>query len=224
MISLGGSVIYNSHEINIPYLSATVEMIKGFPELGFIYIVGGGNIARSYINAARNYGIDKQGQDMIGIETTRLNALLFALMLAKNGLSCNAVRNIFEEHPYLLAQYQVIVSGGTIPGHTTDRVAVQCAAKFGSDYIINVTEVGCIYDDDPKKNPNAKIIEVAKGSELVEKWGLEHTPDLNLPIEPKAVQEAIEHKIKIYVIGPDINDLKKIITKNGYTGTLVLPE
>jgi len=223
VISLGGSVIYNHNGINLPYLSETVEMIRR-SDLGFLYVVGGGNVARDYIKAARDYGIDKQGQDMLGIEATRINALLFALMLAKNGISSEAVRNIFEVHPYFLRQYQVIVTGGTIPGHTTDRVAVQCAAKFGCDFMINVTEVGCIYDRDPKNNQDARIIKQVKGSELIKKWGLDHQPGLNLPIEPKAIQQAIESRIKIYVIGPSIEDLEKVITGNRYNGTLVLPE
>ncbi|MEM5777094.1 MAG: hypothetical protein QXJ06_01450 [Candidatus Aenigmatarchaeota archaeon] len=101
--------------------------------------MGGGNVARNYIKAAADCGIDKQGQDMLGIEATRLDAMLFALILARNGLRSINVRNIFEVHPYFLEQYQVIVTGGTIPGHTTDRVAVQCASKFYSDSVINVT-------------------------------------------------------------------------------------
>ncbi|MFH7904169.1 MAG: UMP kinase [Candidatus Aenigmatarchaeota archaeon] len=223
-MSLGGSVIYNTHGINVDYLSSTVDLIRKYSSYTFIYVVGGGNVARSYIQAAANAGIDKQGQDMLGIEATRLNAMLFALILARNGLRSTNVRNIFEVHPYFLEQYQVIVTGGTIPGHTTDRVAVQCANKFGSDSVINVTEVGYIYDKDPRKHNDARVIEKIKGSELIDKWGLEHQPGMNLPIEPKAVQEAIEHKIKIYVIGPSIEDLEKIITGNGYKGTLILPE
>lgn len=171
--------------------------------------MGGGNVARNYIKAAADCGIDKQGQDMLGIEATRLNAMLFALILARNGLRSINVRNIFEVHPYFLEQYQVIVTVGTIPGHTTDRVAVQCASKFYSDSVINVTEVGYIYDKDPKKHSDAKVIERVKGSELINKWGLEHRPGMNLPIEPRAVQEALEHKIKIYVIGQFIEDLEK---------------
>ena len=223
VISLGGSVIYNHNGINLPYLSETVEMIRR-SDLGFLYVVGGGNVARDYIKAARDYGIDKQGQDMIGIEATRINALLFALMLAKNGISSEAVRNIFEVHPYFLRQYQVIVTGGTIPGHTTDRVAVQCAARFGCDFMINVTEVGGVYDQDPRICPQANIVKKVKGSDLIQRWGLDHRPGLNLPIEPRAIQEAKEKMIKIYVIGPSIEDLEKVIEGRGHNGTLVLPE
>jgi uridylate kinase len=199
-------------------------MIKKHKNFGFVYVVGGGNVARDYIGAARDYGIDKHGQDMLGIEATRINALLFALMLRKNGISSHNVKNIFEEHTHFFGQYQVIVTGGTIPGHTTDRVAVQCAVKFGYDYMINVTEVGYVCDKDPKNNHDAKIIKQVKGTELIQKWGLDHQPGLNLPIEPKAVQEAIENGIEIHVIGPSIEDLENVITGNGYNGTLVLPE
>jgi len=217
-------VIYNSHDINLPYLSSTVELIAKYPECKFFYVVGGGNVARRYIEAARKYGIDKQGQDMLGIEATRMNALLFALMLAKNGIRNMNVENIFEMHPYFFKQYQVFVTGGTIPGHTTDRVAVQVAAIFGCEEMINVTEVGYIYDKDPKVHPDARMLEEVRGSELIAKWGIEHQPGMNLPIEPRAVQEALEHKIKIYVIGPSIDDLERVITGNGYKGTLILPE
>ena len=106
VISLGGSVIHNHNGINLKYLSNTVKMIKKHKNFGFVYVVGGGNVARDYIGAARDYGIDRHGQDMLGIEATRINALLFALMLRKNGISSHNVKNIFEEHTHFFGQYK----------------------------------------------------------------------------------------------------------------------
>jgi uridylate kinase len=197
-------------------------MIRRYPELGFLYVVGGGRVARDYIEAARKYGIDNRGQDMLGIAATRLNALLVELALKKAGIEVIFIENIKDTRR--LEQYQVIVTGGTEPGHTTDIVAVQYAAMFGCNWMINITQVGGVYDEDPTKHPDAKLVYAIKGSEIVERWGTSHQPGMNLPIEPRAVEVARRHGISICIIGPDIRDLEDAILNRRCKGTLVIPE
>lgn len=40
-----------------------------------------------------------------------------------------------------------------------DRLAVMTALKIGADSLLNLTDEGGIYTDDPKKNPNARLLE-----------------------------------------------------------------
>ena len=54
----------------------------------------------------------------------------------------------------------VLLSGGSgNPFFTTDTAAALRAAELGADAVFKGTTVDGVYDSDPRKNPNAKLIE-----------------------------------------------------------------
>jgi uridylate kinase len=116
-------------------------------------VVGGGGEARRYIGVARTLGIDEATADELGIQVTRMNALLLAGALAEA-----AYPNIAESYRDA-ARFgesgKVVVMGGVIPGQTTDAVAALLAEKVRADLVINWTSVDGIYSADPKKHRDA---------------------------------------------------------------------
>ncbi|HMA05833.1 MAG TPA: UMP kinase [Methanomicrobiales archaeon] len=153
VISLGGSVLVPSLEKNHIREYATLLRKLGKDHRIFI-VVGGGGEARRYIGVARRLGIDEATADELGIQVTRMNALLLA-----GALGDAAYPNIAESYRDA-ARFgengKIVVMGGVIPGQTTDAVAALLAEKVRADLIINWTSVDGIYSADPKKHPGAK--------------------------------------------------------------------
>jgi uridylate kinase len=152
VISLGGSVLVPSLEKNHIREYATILRKIGKEHRIFV-VVGGGGEARRYIGVARALGIDEATADELGIQVTRMNALLLAGALAEA-----AYPNIAESYRDA-ARFgesgKVVVMGGVIPGQTTDAVAALLAEKVRADLIINWTSVDGIYSADPKKHKDA---------------------------------------------------------------------
>jgi uridylate kinase len=152
VISLGGSVLVPSLEKNhIREYAAILRKIG--KEYRIFVVVGGGGEARRYIGVARTLGIDEATGDELGIQVTRMNALLLA-----GALGDAAYPNIAESYRDA-ARFgesgKIVVMGGVIPGQTTDAVAALLAEKVRAGLIINWTSVDGIYSADPKKHRDA---------------------------------------------------------------------
>ena len=64
----------------------------------------------------------------------------------------------------------VIFAGGTgNPFFTTDSAAALRASEINADVLLKATQVDGVYDCDPKKNPNAKLISRITYAEAIEK-------------------------------------------------------
>jgi uridylate kinase len=152
VISLGGSVLVPSLEKNHIREYATILRRLG-EELRVFVVVGGGGEARRYIGVARTLGIDEATADELGIQVTRMNALLLAGALGEA-----AYPNIAESYRDA-ARFgesgKIVVMGGVIPGQTTDAVAALLAEKVRAGLVINWTSVDGIYSADPKKHRDA---------------------------------------------------------------------
>ena len=64
--------------------------------------------------------------------------------------------------------HDIVVMGGTEPGHTTDTVAIQLAKELGAECCIIATNVGHVYSSDPRTNEDAKKFETMSHQELSE--------------------------------------------------------
>ena len=132
-------------------------------------VVGAGNIYRGIDGAAK--GMDRATGDYMGMLATVLNALTLQDALESLGqhtrvLSAIAVQEVAE--PYIRRRAMrhlekgrvVIFAAGTgSPYFTTDTGAALRAAEMNCDALLKGTSVDGVYDDDPKKNPNAKRFE-----------------------------------------------------------------
>lgn len=162
VLSLGGSVLGMDAD-RIRRFADEIERIA--QEHKVFVVVGGGKIAREYINVARQLGADNTLCDYIGIGVTRLNAMLLISALKS---APKKVPKDFTQAYELSKYYDVIVMGGTFPGHTTDATAALLAEFVGADLFLNATSVNGVYSDDPKLNPNAKRFNRIGIDELIE--------------------------------------------------------
>ncbi|MEM0197890.1 MAG: UMP kinase [Fervidicoccaceae archaeon] len=209
------------------------EMVKQYAELlreiwesGYrpMVVVGGGRIARLYIESARSLGASESMLDLLGIDVTRLNAHLLITSLADIALPYPP-RNIDE---ILNAKQdpleRIMVAGGLQPGQSTNAVSAVVAELVGAKKIINATKVDGVYDRDPNIDKSAKLIRkittmqmreiLEKQSALAGKYELLDPPSLTI-IE--------RSKIIVHVIsGSDPQNVLKVL-RGEELGSVILP-
>ena len=217
VISLGGSIVCGE-KIDVEYIKKFRNFLKEYSKnLKIFLVVGGGKTARDYIGAGTTLDIDQFTLDRIGIAASRLNATLFL-----GSYSYPKVAENIEEAVFASRSYNVILMGGTEPGHTTDGVSLLLAEKLGEKIVVNMTSVGGIYDKDPRRYDDAKIINKMSYKDA-EKMFFERKmgAGLNLPFDLISLKIAERSGIKICIIGKDIDVLKKVILDGQCVGTVI---
>ena len=217
VISLGGSIVCGE-KIDVEYISSFRDFLEKWSKRERIFlVVGGGRTAREYIKAASDFGFDQYTLDKIGIEATRLNASLFL-----GPYSYPKVATTVEEAVIASSSYPVVLMGGTEPGHTTDAVSLLLAERLGEKRVINMTSVGGVYDDDPRENPEAKIIKRMSYADAERMFlGRDMDAGLNLPFDLLSLKIAQRSGIEICVMGKSIGDLEKVIVDGECPGTSI---
>jgi uridylate kinase len=215
VISVGGSIIA-SPEPNLDYIRKFSQLIEKLEREGHDVkiVVGGGAVARKYIQAARELGASEEYCDEIGIIATRMNAMLVAAALG---------RQVSIPSDIDVGCSQLFIVGGIRPGQTTDAVAAQLAARCNADLLINATNVDGIYDSDPNKNPSAVKFEKIDSEKLLEIVNQEHTAGLTAIVDPVAAKIIHENKIKTIVLdGRRIENIEQAIKGGVHGGTVIV--
>jgi uridylate kinase len=130
-----------------------------------VVVTGGGEEARKYIKIARELGGSELICDLIGIEVSRLNALILITSLGSVA---------YPEPPKTIGELKkafevgkIVVMGGLQPGQSTNAVGVLSAEAIGADLLINATDVDGVYTEDPKKIATAKRLDLIRTDELL---------------------------------------------------------
>jgi len=198
------SIIGNDKDVISPQaLTFIAQEIKqaNQKKIQIAIVIGGGNIWRG---ATRNHnGIDRVTSDNMGMLATIINALAMQSALEHVGV-ITRVQTAIEiskiAEPFIrrrairhLEKGRVVIfAGGTgNPYFTTDTAAALRASEIGADIILKATQVDGVYDDDPKKNPNAKKIKKITYSDAIKR---------NLRfMDQSALSLAMENNIPIMV-------------------------
>jgi len=122
----------------------------------FAIVCGGGPIARSYISMARGLGLGEGWYDRLGIEVSRVNALILNALLGD--VAYNTIPRSVDEFLMAWSSGKVVTLGGLQPGQSTNAVAAVIAELIRANLLINASDVDGIYDRDPKKDPNARLL------------------------------------------------------------------
>ncbi|BCU67280.1 uridylate kinase [Sulfolobales archaeon HS-7] len=194
------------------YVTRLRDMIFSLTSEGhrIFLVVGGGEIARNYISIGRKLNLNEFSLDIIGIYASRLNAVLLSYLL--NDDTYPLVPTDMEDflQAFSNKNNKVIVIGGLQPGQSTSGVAALIAESTRSEYLIDCTNVDGIYDKDPSKNNDAKILSSVNVKEL-EKI-LSNVQGVNAGtyelIDPLAIKIIKRARIKTFVI--HFNDIDKI--------------
>jgi uridylate kinase len=156
--------------LNPATLTAIAREIKGVVDLQVEVgiVVGGGNIFRGLEASAQ--GIDRAVADNMGMLATVINALALQDALEKEGVPTRVMSAITMNEvaePYIrrramrhLEKGRVVLFGaGTgSPYFTTDTAAALRATEIGATAILKGTRVAGIYDRDPEKDAQARML------------------------------------------------------------------
>jgi uridylate kinase len=217
--SLGGSILAGRDAKSLQEYADALKQLS--QEHKIFVVVGGGRIAREYIEKARALGASELFCDQIGIGATKLNAMLLVAALGDTAP---------EEIPASYSQaaeshHRIVVMGGLSPGQTTDAVSAMLAERVHADRLIIATSVDGVYTADPEVDPSAKRIKVMTPRALVRMaMETEMKAGSRSPIDPLAAKIIERSSIPTAVVlGSIIENLKKGISGE-HDGTEIKPE
>jgi uridylate kinase len=215
VISLGGSLIVKD-KLDLAFLKSFRELVTSFLfKYRFIIVCGGGKLCRTYQTAARLLNVREDRElDRLGVKITELNAELVRSIFSEAAHK-EVVQNYFKKVRFA----EVLVGAGWQPGHSTDYGAVMFARRYHAKMLINLTDVPYIFDDDPKKHPDAKPLETVKVKQYLNIVGRIFKPGMNAPFDPEAAK-VIPPKLKVCVLKP-LAEAEKLLNGQDFSGSVL---
>ncbi|HUS98976.1 MAG TPA: UMP kinase [Candidatus Thermoplasmatota archaeon] len=219
VVSIGGSVVL-SNEADALFLTKLTSLFKKIShEYKLFVIVGGGNIARRYIQLGRELGFDEDTLDLIGIDVTRVNARIITNLL---GVSNKEIPHTTNEAMKL--DFPIVVMGGTDPKHSTDTVGAELAEKTHAIHFVNATNVDGIYDKDPNKYKDAKQLKEISIDHLIRQYGTKWgAAGKNIFMDEPALAIIKRAKVTTSIVnGKRLDQLEKALIGQPFDGTKIL--
>jgi uridylate kinase len=182
-VKLSGEALMGNQSFGISpnMIKFVAGEIRSIVELGVQIgiVVGGGNIFRGV--AASSYGMDRTSADHMGMLATVINSLALQDALEKQGIETRvqtaiAMHEVAE--PYIVRRANrhlergrvVIFGAGTgNPYFTTDTAAVLRAQEIHAEILLKATKVDGLYDADPVKDHQAKLLKRINYMKVLEK-------------------------------------------------------
>ena len=173
LLKLSGEVLMGEQQYGIDpaVVAALAQEVKAAKDGGLeiCLVIGGGNIFRGMAGAAA--GMDRAQADYMGMLATVMNALAMQNALEQLGVNtrvqsavpmdqvCEPVIRRRAERHLEKGRIVIFAAGVGSPYFTTDSGAALRAAEMKCDALLKGTSVDGVYDDDPKKNKQAKRFE-----------------------------------------------------------------
>ena len=165
--------------IDVSTISTIAKEVMKVYKAGYqiCIIIGGGNIFRGIKGASE--GIDRSTSDYMGMLATVMNALSFQSCLEKINIPTrvqSAITMSQVAEPYIkrkavrhLEKKRIVIfaAGTGNPFFSTDTAASLRASEMNCSLIIKATKVDGIYDKDPLKFKNAKLIKKISYNEVI---------------------------------------------------------
>jgi uridylate kinase len=214
--SLGGSILAGRDVKSLREYADALRQLAA--EHQIFVVVGGGKIAREYIEKARALGASEMFCDMIGIGATKLNSAL--LVAALGASSPQEIPDSYAQAARLAQHGRIVVMGGVAPGQTTDAVAALLAEYVHADKLVVATSVDGVYTADPEKDPSARKLERMTYRQLARlAMETEMKAGSRSPVDPLAAKIIERSSIPTaIVLGSKIENLRKGAL-GGHTGT-----
>lgn len=184
LLKVSGEALAGDHTQNIdPKITmAIAREVASVTRLGIevAIVVGGGNIFRG-ASAAGNSGLDRSSADYIGMLATVMNAIFLQATMESIGIPTRvqtAFRMSEVAEPYIrrravrhLEKGRVVIfaAGTGNPFFTTDTAAALRCAEINAEVVLKATNVDGVYDDNPRRNPNARLLHTLTYQEVTSK-------------------------------------------------------
>uniref|UniRef100_A0A0E0JU17 UMP kinase n=1 Tax=Oryza punctata TaxID=4537 RepID=A0A0E0JU17_ORYPU len=181
LLKVSGEALAGDHTENIdPKITmAIAREVASVTRLGVevAIVVGGGNIFRGASWAGCS-GLDRSSADYIGMLATVMNAIFLQATMESIGIPTRvqtAFRMSEVAEPYIrrravrhLEKGRVVIfaAGTGNPFFTTDTAAALRCAEINAEVVLKATNVDGVYDADPKRNPNARLLEAVSYHEV----------------------------------------------------------
>jgi uridylate kinase len=183
ILKLSGEALADEKGIlNHAKLASVAKIVKRIHDSGVDVgiVVGAGNIWRGRL--AESIGIEQSTGDYMGMLGTIINALAIQSAIEQKGITCKVLSSINVNQvcePYIrrraihhLDKGEVVIfAGGTgNPYFTTDTTAALRALEVGAEAILMAKNgVVGVFDSDPRKNPDAKLLPELSFREVLER-------------------------------------------------------
>jgi uridylate kinase len=222
VIKLGGYIFPSNLDAHV--ILKYAQLFRKLSREGhkLVIITGGGEEARKYITIARELRGSEVICDLIGIEISRINALLLITALGNDA---------YPEPPKTIMDLKqafeigkIVVLGGLLPGQSTNAVGALSAEAIGADVFINATDVDGVYTEDPQKSIVAKKLDSISTKKLLK---LVLTKNLSAGsyelFDPVAIKIVERSKIPSWIIdGRKLENIRQVI-KGDTCGTYIQP-
>jgi uridylate kinase len=156
---------------------AVAEVVRAGTQVAVV--IGGGN----YFRGAQltEQGMDRPRADYMGMLGTVMNCLALQDFLEKQGIDTRVQTAITMgqvAEPYVprrairhLEKGRVVIFGAGLgqPFFSTDTCAAQRALEIGAECVLMAKQVDGVYDDDPRKNPDAVKFDSLSYAEVLER-------------------------------------------------------
>lgn len=164
-----------------------------------VAVIGGGQLAREFITAARDMGLDEAAQDEIAISVSRLFAQLFVKKLGKAGFE--EVATSLDEVTQALPEGKIIVMGGLKPGLTTDAVAAMVAERVKANLLVKGSDQDGVYDKDPRKHSDAIKLDHMLMDDLCKVFEeSKHKAGIHQIVDPVAIDVLKRYRVKLIIV------------------------
>lgn len=184
LLKVSGEALAGDQEQNIdPKVTmAIAREVASVTRLGIevAIVVGGGNIFRGS-SWAGSSGLDRSSADYIGMLATVMNAIFLQATMESIGIPTRvqtAFRMSEVAEPYIrrravrhLEKGRVVIfaAGTGNPFFTTDTAAALRCAEINAEVVLKATNVDGVFDDDPRRNPNARLLDTLTYHEVTSK-------------------------------------------------------
>lgn len=224
VISIGGSVLMPGMDPERVerYADVLHELAREGCELGAV--VGGGDVSREYIGAARALDANEFQLDEIGIDVTRINARLLIAALGHGVQRTPA--HTYPEAGEAIRRGDITVMGGVAPGQTTDAVAAALAEYVDADLLVYGTGADGVFTADPAADDEAEKYDELTPSELVDVIApMSRDAGSSAPVDLLAAKLIERSALRAIVLdGNDPTKLREAVLRGEHTGTDIVPE
>lgn len=181
LLKLSGEALMGNSPfgIDVATISTIAKEVKKVHKLGYqiCIIIGGGNIFRGIKGASE--GIDRSTSDYMGMLATVMNALSFQSCLEKIKIPTrvqSAITMSQVAEPYIkrkavrhLEKKRIVIfaAGTGNPFFSTDTAASLRASEMNCSLIIKATKVDGIFNKDPIKFKDAKLLKKVSYNEVI---------------------------------------------------------